>query len=165
MASKTSRTPSPSAQLSGLLSRFPAKSTLAKKCLAKLRTIFPGTLQLVYDYPTSVVVSFGLTERGAEAIAALAIYPAEVRLYFNDGKLLPDPKGLLKGSATRVRYVNIDAVSDMDQPDIKNFIKAAIKQSGARLPRRGDSHIVIKSEAKKKRAKAKKHSRSKPPTR
>lgn len=160
MTSKTTRTPSPSAQLSALLSRFPPGIvTLAKSSLTKLRRAFPGTLQLVYDYPNSVVLSFGMTERGAEAIAAIAIYPAEVRLYFNDGKLLPDPKGLLKGSATRVRFVTLEAASDIDQPDIKAFIKAAIKQSGVKLSARGVSRIVIKSASKKRAKKASRRSR------
>jgi hypothetical protein len=151
MADKITRQPSASAQLSALLSRFPPKIVaLAKRCLTKLRRTFPGTLQLVYDYPGSVVVSFGMTERGAEAIAAIAIYPECVRLYFNDGKLLDDPKGLLQGSATRVRFVVIETASDLDQRDIKALTKAAIKQSGVKLSPTAKSRIVIKSATKKK---------------
>ena len=67
--------PSPSAQLSAFVSRFPAPTVaLAKKCLPKLRSALPGSNQIVYDYSHSVVVSFSMSERGYEAVVALA-YP------------------------------------------------------------------------------------------
>jgi len=77
------RQPSPHAQFSALLSRFsPEIVALVKRCLPKLRRAFPGCYQLVYDYSNSLVVAFGISERGYEAIVAVAIYPRWVRLYF-----------------------------------------------------------------------------------
>ncbi len=88
---------SPSVQLSAFLSRFPPEIvTLAKQCLTRLRRAFPGCYELVYDYPKSVVVGFGMSERGYESIVALTVFPGLVRLYFD--KSLPDPKDLLEGS-------------------------------------------------------------------
>ena len=52
--------PSPSAQFSAFLSRFPPEIVaLVKRCLPKLRRAFPGSHQLVYDYSNSLVVAFG----------------------------------------------------------------------------------------------------------
>src|SRR5215218_5833556 len=91
------RPPSPKTQLSAFLSRFPPETVaLAKRSLPKLRRAFPGSYELVYDYSNSVVVAFGTSERGYEALVALSIFPRWVRLYFD--KSLPDPKGLLEGS-------------------------------------------------------------------
>src|SRR4051812_748153 len=97
----TTRQPSPSAQFSALLSRFPPEIVaLVKRCLPKLRRAFPGNYELVYDYSNSLVVAFGMSERGYEAIIAIAIFPGWVKLYFD--KSLPDPQGLLEGSGTKV---------------------------------------------------------------
>ena len=144
--------PSPSAQLSGFLSRFPPEIVaLAKRCLPKLRRAFPGSYELVYDYPSSVVVAFGMSERGYEAIVALAVFPRWVKLYFD--KSLPDPKGLLEGGGAKVRSVTVKAATELDQGDIKTLIKAAIKQSGVTFPRTGSTRMVIKSETKKRKPK------------
>src|SRR5262252_2183056 len=139
---------SPKAQLSAFLSRFPPEIVaLAKRCLPKLRRAFPGSYQLVYDYSNSLVVAFGMSERGYEAIVAMAIDPRRVRLYFD--KSLPDPKGLLEGSGAKVRSVTLEAASDLDHGDIHELVKAAIKHSGVTFPRTRSTRMVIKSESKK----------------
>lgn len=148
----TARQPSPSAQLSAFLSRFPPEIvSLVKRCLLKLRRAFPGSYQLVYDYPGSVVVAFGKSDRGYEAIVAMAIFPSRVLLYFD--KALPDPKGLLEGAGAKVRSVTVKAASDLDHGDIHALIKAAIKHSGATFPRTGTIRMVVKSKAGKRKPK------------
>ena len=122
---------------------------MVKRCLPRLRRAFPGSYQLVYDYSNSLVVAFGMSERGYEAIVAIAIFPRWVRLYFD--KSLPDPKGLLEGSGGKVRSVTLKAASDLDHADIRALIKAAIKHSGATFPRTRSSGMVIKSVSKKRR--------------
>jgi hypothetical protein len=154
----TARQPSANAQLSALLSRFPPEIVaLAKRCLTKLRRAFPGSYELVYDYSTSLVVAFGMSERGYDAIVAVAIFPRWVRLYFD--KSLPDPKGLLEGSGAKVRSVVLEAASDLDHGDIQALIKAAIKHSGVTFPRTGATRMVFKSESKKRSAKKRSRAR------
>ena len=144
------RQPSPNAKFSALLSRFPPEIVaLVKRCLPKLRRAFPGSYELVYDYSNSLVVAFGMSDRGYEAIVAIAIFPDGVRLYFD--KSLPDPKGLLEGSGTKVRSVTVKTASALDKGDIKALIKAAIKHSGVTFPRTGSTQMIIKSESKKRK--------------
>jgi len=138
--------------LSAFLSRFPPEIVaLAKRCLPKLRRVFPGSYEIVYDYSNSVVVAFSMSERGYEAIVAIAIFPGWVRLYFD--KSVPDPKGLLEGSGAKVRSVTLRAASDLDHGDIHALIKAAIKHSGVTFSRTGLTRMVIKSKSKKPRPK------------
>lgn len=140
--------PTPNAQFSAFLSRYPPDIVaLAKRCLPKIRSAFPGTTQLVYEYSNSLVVAFGMSERGYEAIVALAIDSRRVRLYFD--KSLPDPKGLLEGAGTKVRSVTLKAASDLDHGDIQALVKAAIKHSGVTFPRTRSTRMIIKSVAKK----------------
>jgi hypothetical protein len=146
----TTREPSPKAQFSAFLSRFPPEIVaLVKRCLPKIRRAVPCSYELVYDYTNSLVVGFGMSDRGYEAIVAIAIFPGYVRLYFD--KSLPDPKGLLEGAGTKVRSVNIKAASDLDHADIQALFKAAIKHSGVTFPRTRSTSMIIKSEAKKKK--------------
>ena len=121
---------------------------MATQCLTRLRRAFPGTYELVYDYAKSVVVAFGASERGHEAIVALAVFPDSVRLYFD--KSLPDPGRLLEGSGSKVRAVTLEDASDMDGADIKSLIEAAIEHAGVSLPRTHlPTRMVIKSASKK----------------
>lgn len=146
----TPRQPGPRARLSAFLSRFPpAVIALAKRCLVRLRRAFPGSWELVYDYSNSLVVSFGMSDRGHEAIVALAVFPSSVRLYFD--KSLPDPKGLLEGSGSKVRSVTLEAASDLDHGDIHDLLEAAIERSGITFARTRPIRVVIKSESKKRR--------------
>ena len=150
---------SPEAQLAELLARFPPDIVaMASQCLAKLRRAFPGCQELVYDYTNSLVVAFGMSERGYEAIVAVAIFPGWIKLYVD--KNLPDPKGLLEGAGSKVRSVTLEAASALDRADIKALIKAAKEHSGVAFPRSGSTNVVIKSAAKKK-APAKKKSPAK----
>ena len=148
----TASQPTPKAQLSALLSRFPPEIVaLVNRCLPKLRRAFPGSYELVYDYPNSVVVSYSMSERGYEAIVAVAIFPGWVKLYFD--KSLPDPKGLLEGAGAKVRSVTLKSASELDRGDIHTLLKAAIKHSGVKFPRTGSTTMVMKSESKKRKPK------------
>ena len=145
-----SRQPSPSAQFSAFLSRFPPGIVaLVKRSMPKLRRAFPGSNELVYDYCNSLVVAFGMSEHGYEAVVAIAVFPRWVRLYFD--KSVPDPKGLLEGSGAKVRSVTLKAASDLDHGDIQALLKAAIKHSGVNFPRTRSTRMIIKSESKKRR--------------
>ena len=75
------RPPTPSAQFSAFLSRFSAEIVaLVEQCLPKLRRAIPHSFELVYDYSHSLVVSFSASEKGYEAIVAMAVFPDCVRL-------------------------------------------------------------------------------------
>jgi hypothetical protein len=148
----SARQPSANVQFSGFLSRFPPGTVaLVKRCLPKLRRALPGSYQLVYDYAGSLVVAFSMSERGYEAIVSMAIFPRWVRLYFD--KSLPDPKGLMQGSGTKVRSVTVKAASELDHGDIHELMKAAIRHSGVIFPRTRTNRMVIKSESMKRRRK------------
>jgi hypothetical protein len=146
------RQPNPNVRFSGFLARFPREIVaLARRSLPKLRRALPGSYQLVYDYAGSLVVAFSMSERGYEAIVTVAIFPRGVRLYFD--KSLPDPKGLLQGSGTKVRSVTLNAASDLDRGAIHALVKAAIKHSGVTFPRNRANRMVIKSASLKRRRK------------
>ena len=150
----TARPSETDTQYSALLSRFPPEVVeLVTGTLPKLRRVLPGCYELVYDYARSLVVAFGMSERGSEAIVALAADSHGVRLYFD--KSLPDPKGLLEGAGAKVRSVPFESASELDRGDLRALLRAAIEQSGVTFPRSGATRIVFKSETKKRKPKQK----------
>ena len=150
----TARTPSPSAQFAVLLSRFsPETVALAKRCMPRIRRAVPCSYLIVYEYATSIVVAFGLSERGYEAIVALAIDARRVRLCFGAGKSLPDPQGRLEGSGNQMRSVTLEAAADLNHRDIQALFKAAIKHAGATFPKTRSIRMIFKAASKKPKAK------------
>jgi hypothetical protein len=152
--------PTPGAQFSAMLSRFPTEIiALVKRCMPKLRSAVPCTHEIVYDYSKSIVVTFGMSERGYEGIVSIAIHPDIVRLYFR--RDLPDPKGLLEGAGSKVRSVIIEAASDLDHADIRALFKAAVRHAGAAgatfppLSKTRSTQMIIKSASKNKTKKKK----------
>ena len=153
--------PSPRSQFTALLSRFsPDSAVLGKRCLTRLGRSVPGAIQLVYEYSHSVVVSISPSERGYEGFAALAIYPREVRLYFQGGKDLPDPAGLLRGSGGKVRYAVIESASELDRKEMQALLKSAIRHTGITIPRARASRMIIQSVQKDKKTRKKKAKKS-----
>lgn len=149
---------SPGAQLVASLARFPPEvRALAKRGLAALRRALPGATRLVYDYRDSLVVAFGASDRGHEAILSLAIAPRGVRLYVRKG--VPDPERRLQGAGTQVRSVPLEAASELDRGAVRALIEAAIRHAGATVPRGRSGRTVFKS-ATKRRTPTKRPARS-----
>lgn len=141
------RPPTDAARFTALLSRFPpAVIALVKATVPKLRRAVPYSHQVVYEYASSVVVSYGMSERGYEAIVAMSVTANGVQLYFD--KTLPDPKGLLRGTGTKVRSLMLASAADLDRRDVQALIKAAVAQAGVDAPHAGVVAVIFKSDAK-----------------
>src|SRR5215471_13512401 len=95
-------------QLQSFLAKFtPEIAALAGRILAKMRKILPGAVEMVYDNTYALVIGFAPTERASDAIFSIALYPRWINLFFLDGAVLPDSKGLLVGSGKRVRHIRL----------------------------------------------------------
>ena len=142
---------SPSARLNAFLAKFtPEIAVRAKKAISLLRKRLPGARVLVYDNYNALAVGFGPSERTSEAILSIAVYPRWVSLFFLRGKVLADPKKILKGAGNQVRHVVLEEASDLDQPAIRALITQAVALSKTRMPARGGT-LVIKSVSAKQR--------------
>jgi hypothetical protein len=142
---------SPNVQLSAFLARYaPEVAAVAKAALAKLRKRLPGAVQLVYDNYNALVIAFGPSERAAELILSIALYPRWVTLFFARGAALPDPERLLKGSGTTIRHVVLGSAKDLDKPSVRALIAHAVERSKPLDPR-GRGRLVIRSVSAKQR--------------
>jgi hypothetical protein len=139
-------------QLDGFLDKYtPALATLARACLAKMRTRLPGAVQLVYDNYNALAIGFGPSERASAAVFSIALYPRWITLFFLRGAGLPDPKQLLKGSGKVVRHIVLASAADLDQPAIQDLMAEALKRAEQGIDPAAPGRLVIRSISAKQR--------------
>ena len=141
----------PAEHLQSFIDRYapPVRAT-ARHALATTRKLLPGAVELVYDSYNNLAVTFGPTERVADAILSITLYPRWVSLFFTHGATLPDPHRLLKGSGTRIRHIVLDGATVLDRPAVRALIAQAV-QAGAPIDATRRGQIVIKSISAKQR--------------
>ena len=144
--------PTPEAELRSLIGKFDSKhQKLFRSVRTALRKRVPTANELAYGYPSSVVVGYSPTDKGIEAVLAIAARADGLALYFGNGPTLPDPKGLLLGSGKQTRFIAVESAMRLAHPDVKALIAAAIDQAPVPLPSSGKGTLIMKTDAAKKR--------------
>lgn len=139
-------------QLRNLIAkREPKLQPLIRAVRRALRKRFPTAEELAYDYSNSLVISYSPTERGIESVVTIAAGADGVRLFFNGGPKLPDPKKILLGSSKMTRFIWLESAKDLTRPVVKALLAAALAQSKYPLPKSGTGRLVIKSSSALKR--------------
>ena len=138
-------------QVVGFIDRFtPDVARAAKAARAKVRRLLPGAFELVYDNYNALALAFGPSERTADVILSIALYPRWVSLFFARGAKLGDPSGILRGSGKLFRHVVLQPVGVLDSVPVRALIKAAVNTHPVSLGRcRGET--IIKSVSAKQR--------------
>ena len=144
---------SPAKREAQFIARFdPAIAKLVRAAAAVLRKrFFPTGVELVYDNYNALAIGFGPNEHATQAIVSLAVYPRRVNLYFIHGAKLDDPDRLLQGNGTRGRFLRLESVEQLDDPDVAALLRTAIKSNKTPLPGTGKGRIVIRSVSAKQR--------------
>jgi hypothetical protein len=142
------------AELSSLVQKYaPEHQKLMAAMRTSLRKRLPTAHELAYEYENlgAIVVSFSPSEQGYEGVLAIRATADGVKLYFNQGKDLPDPEKLLKGTS-QTRWIPVEAASTLTRPPVANLIVEAIARNKVPFPTAGRGSVVIQStSAKKKR--------------
>jgi len=143
---------SPERQLAGFIAKFtPETARLIRGARKKMRSLIPHALELVYDNYNFFVIGYGPSERASEAIFSLAAQAKGVSLCFLQGAGLPDPNGILRGTGNVVRSIRLESAASLDQPEIRQLMKAALVRAKVPLNRRGGHKLLIKSVSAKQR--------------
>jgi hypothetical protein len=146
--------PGPSAQkqLAGFIAKFdPPMQRLIRAARKRMRAQLPTASELVYDNYNFFVIGYGPGPRASEAIFSLAAYARGLTLFFLQGKGLPDPAGLLRGSGNVVRSIRLEAAKVLDRPEVQALIEAALAAAKVPLPRDGKHQLLIKAVSAKQR--------------
>src|SRR5437764_8699359 len=105
------------AQLRTLIAKFaPAQQRLVGALRRWLRKRLPAAHEVVYEYRDFFVISYSPNEHGYEGVLAIRGSADGVRLYFHQGKELPDPAKLLQGSS-QTRWINVEGASTLIRPE------------------------------------------------
>ena len=139
-------------ELRALIARFaPAHERLVVTLRQRLRKRLPAAHEVVYGYRDCFVISYSPNEHGYEGVIAIRASAEGVQLYFNQGKELPDPEKLLRGSGKQTRFIPLEGAATLALPAVTRLIEAAIAHNRVPFARTGRGPVIIRSTAAKKR--------------
>lgn len=143
-------------QLKGFNAKFePKHQTLIRSVRKALRTRFPSANELAYDYSKIFVIGYSPTERGVDSVVATALGADGLRLYFNHGAKLPDPKKVLLGSGKQTRFVRIESTRTLIRPEVKALLETATDRAKTPFHPSGRGKLIIKPKSARQRPKRK----------
>ena len=141
------------AQLRTLIAKFaPAHLRLIGAMRRWLRKRLPTAHEVVYEYRDWFVISYSPNEHGYEGVLAIRGSANGVKLYFNQGKELPDPEKLLQGSAN-ARWIHMESASTLARPAVARLIDEAIAHNRVPFAPAGRGSVIIRSASAKKQKK------------
>lgn len=139
------------AQLRTLIAKFaPEHLRLIGAMRRSLRKCLPTAHEVVYEYRDWFVISYSPSEHGYEGVLAIRADANGVKLYFNQGKELPDPAKLLQG-ASQTRWISVEAASTLARPAVASLIDEAIARNRVPFALAGRGSVVIRSTSAKQR--------------
>ena len=141
------------AELRTLIDEFaPAHLRLIGTMRRRLRKRLPTAHEVVYEYRNlgAVVISYSPNEHGYDGVLAIRASADGVKLYFNQGKELPDPGELLQGSS-QTRWISVEGASTLARPAVVCLIDEALAQNRVPFAPAGRGSVVIRSTSAKKR--------------
>jgi hypothetical protein len=131
------------AELRTLIDRFaPAHLRLIGAMRRSLRKRLPTAHEVVYEYRDCFVISYSPNEHGYEGVLVIRGSADGVKLYFNQGKDLPDPAKLLQGSS-QTRWIFMEGASTLARPEVARLINEAIARNRVPFARAGRGSVVM----------------------
>ena len=133
-------------QIKALVDKIaPEQQRLMAALRKALRKRLPAAHEIVYEYADNVTISYSPNDKGYAGVLALRASADGVRLYFNQGKGMPDPEKLLKGTAKLVRWIPVENATALNRPAVATLIDSAIARSPIPFAKSGDGPTVVKS--------------------
>ena len=140
------------AQVRTLIAKFaPAHLRLIGAMRRCLRKRLPTAHEVVYEYRDWFVISYSPNEHGYEGVLAIRGDANGIKLYFNQGKDLPDPEKLLQGSGKQTRSIDVEGAFTLARPEVARLIEEAIAHNPVPFAHAGRGSVVIRSTSAKQR--------------
>jgi hypothetical protein len=67
-------------------------------------------------------------DKAQEVFGYICPMQSYVRLGLYYGGTLPDPNRILEGTGKRLRHIKIDSIADVDRPDVRRLLEAAVRE-------------------------------------
>ena len=107
----------------------------------------PTAYEVVYEYRDCFVISCSPSEHGYQGVLAIRGSKEGVRLYINQGKGLPDPAKLLRGTA-QARWIDLEGPATLRLAEVAALVDLAIARNRVPFARSGRGPVVLRSAAK-----------------
>lgn len=142
-------------EVSGLIAKFaPAHRKFVGALRRSLRKRLPTAHEIVYEYRDFFVISYSPNEHGYEGVLGIRAGANGIRLFFNRGKELPDPRKVLHGSGGLTRWVSLEGASAFARPEVERLVDEAIARNRVPFPSAGRGPVVIRSTSATQRRKS-----------
>jgi hypothetical protein len=146
----------PSEELIRLLSEFDLKvGELALGLRELVLEEAPAAVEKLFRV-YALVFWYSLTGRMTDAFVHVVVYPKGVNLMFNRGAELNDPDGVLVGEGKIIRHIKVRRPEDLQNRNLRKFIRAALKHAKARLR---EKELADRTSKSKDRPSAKRRSK------
>ena len=100
--------------------------------------------EYIFEMRSKVVLLYGATERViADGICNIHVFARHVLLGFPRGTDLDDPAGVLQGSGKGMRHITVKKLSDLDRPEIREYLRQAGKHAGLKRRRHRTADEVV----------------------
>ncbi|WP_410790049.1 hypothetical protein [Kribbella sp. C-35] len=141
------------ADLAGFIDKFaPDVQDLIRGCRTKMRALFPDAVELVYDNYNFLVIGYSPTVRPSQSIFSVAAHKRGVNLCFlQRAAELPDPTSILRGEGNTVRNTRVKAAEDLDRPDVRDLIDAALRLAAVPMAAAIGPQLIVRSVSAKQR--------------
>lgn len=117
--------PEPSAEFLGMIAtRSPAVQELALAARRLILDVAPRSVEVVWVRQGTAGYGVG-PKKMSEQFAYLAVHAKRVNLGFYYGAELDDPAGLLQGPGKLMRMTPIEALPDLDRPELRELLGRA----------------------------------------
>jgi hypothetical protein len=102
-------------------------AAIARKLRRLIVDIYPDVVEV--PRPNEQHTSYGVgAEKDKEIFGYICPMTDYIRLGFYYGGVLRDPKGLLQGEGKRLRHIKIYSLAEVDRPEIRRLLKAAVQE-------------------------------------
>ena len=143
----------PVQELASFIGKYsPEVGAVAKAALVKMRKRLPGAVELVWDNYNALAIAFGSSEKLADVIFSIALYPSWVSLFFKDGATLADPEKVLQGRGNAMRHIVLEGAATLDRPAVRKLMAEAQRAASNPIDSKVKRRIVIKSISAKQRS-------------
>ena len=143
-------------EIKGFIAKYePKYQRLIRSVRKALRKRFPTADELIYDYNNAFVIGYSPTERGSDAVVAISAAANGLRLVFNQGPTLPDPKRLLLGSGKQTRFIWVESAKTLALPEVEALLQETIDRAKTPLRPSGRGKLIIKPGSARQRPRQK----------
>jgi hypothetical protein len=143
-------------QINGFIAKYePKYQRLIRSIRKALRKRLPTANELIYDYKNAFVIGYSPTERGSDSVVAIAAAVNGLRLVFNQGPTLPDPKKLLLGSGRQTRFIWVESAKTLALPEVEALLQETIDRAKTPLRPSGRGKLIIKPGSARQRPRQK----------